>query len=247
MRRLNWVLWGSGLVLLPMMLARSAAAGPILLAMENTLNGTVQGFDPSTGAALGTFATLDPGYVLFSGMAAGNGDVYLAEFKSGVNTVFRYSDLGVELGSFNAGGNPLEDISVGSNGDLFVMSQLQNSPFQGFIIEYNPVTGAKVSFPAGGSTFTGVGGGARSMALAPNGNVLMGDQSGIGVYSPGDVLLDQITTGGTPVGLYVNASGDVYATTGSNVFRCPGCQAGIPGSDFAAFSGWTRITGRCRE
>lgn len=206
--------------------------------MESSLNGSVQEFDPSSGTSLGTFATLQPGYVAFTGMAAGNGDVYLAEVSSSrQNTLFSYSQSGAFLGSFNLFGNPLEDMAVGSNGNLFVMGQEAGGTGQGFIDEYSPTTGASIPFPSPGVAWAGSGNFAQSMAIAPNGNVVFGDQSGIEVYTSGDVLLDAIAAGGTPVALYVTPGGDVYATVGANLLFCAGCQAGNPGSNFAQLFG----------
>jgi DNA-binding beta-propeller fold protein YncE len=190
--------------------------------MENGLNGSVQKFDPSTGTAAGTFATLDPSYFVFSGMAAGNGYVYLTESGSAGNRVFKYSESGSVLGSFSLASNTVEDLAVGSNGNLFVMQQFSNSPFEGFITEYDPATGAALPF-------TWVGGmNARSMALAPNGNIALGDQLGLGIYTAGDALLREVSMP-TPAGLYFNPTGDAYATNGSTLYRCIGCQTGTSG------------------
>lgn len=196
----------------------------MLLVTSNDLGGVVGEYDPSTGVYLGAFATLQPGYNVFDGIAvAPNGNVYLGESGSTHATIFVYSPADAALGAFAASltGTTVNDMAFGPNGDIYVLQPFTNPPFDGYVSEFNSTTGLLV-----GETFPSNN--VNAVAVAPNGNVMVGDRYGDEIFGTNGVLLDQVSFPGVPGGIFVTPGGFTYATffVGSGGVNYP-AQSGL--------------------
>jgi hypothetical protein len=149
---------------------RLTPAAPVALLVAATTGAGILQYDPTTGAAIGTFAAAPAGGSIEGFTYGPDGNLYAGDFSA--SSVLKYDGTtGALIGTFVASGtgglNDVErGLAFGPNGNLFVADPTANS-----ILQFNGTTGAFVN------TFVSAGSGGLSfpqgMAFGPNGNLFV--------------------------------------------------------------------------
>lgn len=224
-RQLAWLT----LSLLTFISTIAPARGDVLL--TNYFLGSVERFNETTGAYLGTF--IQPGaggLTLAAGIAYNPADQLVYVSSRGTNQVLRYNLNGsfhsvfLNLNNFNPAGNPVPIPSVTTyspgnlrfspvNGDLYVSRDLNFYQFptqtfgQGAVDRFDKTTGAYVNTPMVG--FSGTTG----LAFASNGDLYAASFSS----GSGAGYVDRLPNGGSQSNVVAAGLGGLVAPTGITI------------------------------
>jgi hypothetical protein len=164
----------AGFVSLTVLLASVAFGDTLVVPGVSSSPSEAGAFNGETGANVGIFALVQPGYTAIEDVAAENsGNVLLGEWTSSNNTgIFTYSSAGSLLGTFATLSGIVLDMSMGPDGNLYALVQGGSD----FVDKFNGTTGALMSTPISGIS-------ANSVAVAPDGNILVNTNPVLNVYS----------------------------------------------------------------
>jgi sugar lactone lactonase YvrE len=205
----------------PLVNPRGIVIGPDNNVYVNDIsNSTVQKFNGTTGASLGTFVSAGSGGLSFPhGMSFGpNGDLFVSSFLT--NNVLEYNGTTgafVKIFATDSGLVGPTGLTFGPNGDLFVASSAASS---NQVLEFNGTTGAFVKVFATGNGLSGPAG----LTFASDGSLFVANFTANTVlrFSPAGALLATITDSGLngPSSIVFNAPGSMLVsnnnTTGTN-------------------------------